>query len=61
MKNWEDDFITNGKQGAIIMRRSRSSALGLAAAAAAALAAMPATADPVADFYRGKTMTLIIS
>lgn len=44
-----------------MMRRSSLKVLGLAAAATAALAAMPATADPVADFYRGKTMTMIIS
>ena len=45
-----------GKAWAIIQRGTRRTAVGLAL-----LAALPAaaTANPVADFYKGKTITLI--
>ncbi len=43
------------------MKHQIAKTLGVAAVALAAMAAMPATADPVADFYRGKTMTMMIS
>ena len=41
-------------------RRSRGLGACLIAAAMAAMAAVPAIADPVADFYRGQTISLVV-
>ena len=41
-------------------RRGRLTLLAAAAALAAALPALPMRAQPVADFYRGKTLRMII-
>ncbi len=43
------------------MKQQIANTLCMAAVALATMAAIPATADPVADFYRGRTVTMMIS
>jgi len=44
----------------LMARRARWFGVALIAAVVALIAAVPAAADPVADFYRGQTISLVV-